>query len=364
MKIKDLKLSVYRIPTDRPEADGTIHWDSTTMVLVEAIAESGQRGLGFSYASRAAATLIHDLLAQVIIGMQVEDIGAAWQAMVRSVRNLGRPGVASTAISAVDVALWDLKARLLDRPLFKLLGPYRQCVPIYGSGGFTTYTDAELAEQLSGWVAAGIPRLKMKIGKDWGTQEGDDLHRVEVARRAIGPDAQLFVDANGAYSAKQAIRMAWKFLEYGVTYFEEPVSSDQLEQLAFIRGQTRQEVAAGEYGYDPWYFRDMLRAGAVDILQADATRCLGITGWLEAADLAHSFAIPFSAHTSPTIHAQAGCAAPRLEHVEYFYDHVRIEKMFFEGLPRLADGCLCPDPDRPGLGLELKTSDAEKWKVE
>jgi L-alanine-DL-glutamate epimerase-like enolase superfamily enzyme len=203
----------------------------------------------------------------------------------------------------------------------------------------------------------------MKIGKDWGTQAANDLHRVKVAREAIGPNAELFVDANGAYSAKQAVRLAGQFAEYGVTYFEEPVSSDQLLELAFIREQISQDVAAGEYGYDPWYFRDMLRAGAVDILQADATRCLGITGWLEAAGLAHSFAIPFSAHTSPTIHAQAGCAAPRLAHVEYFYDHVRIERMSFDGLPRLAEGSLWPDPDRPGLGIELKSADAEKWRV-
>jgi L-alanine-DL-glutamate epimerase-like enolase superfamily enzyme len=364
MKIQEVNVRVYRIPTDRPEADGTIHWDATSMVLVELKSESGQQGLGYSYASRAAATLIHDLLASVITGMQVEDIGAAWQAMVRAVRNLGRPGIASTAISAVDVALWDLKARSLNQALFMLLGPYRRSVPIYGSGGFTTYTDAELADQLAGWVAEGILRVKMKIGKDWGTQEENDLHRVKVARQAIGSGVVLFVDANGAYSTKQAIRLAKQFAEYGVTYFEEPVSSDQLEQLAFIRGQISQDVAAGEYGYDPWYFRDMLRAEAVDILQADATRCLGITGWLEAAHLAHSFAIPFSAHTSPTIHAQAGCAAPRLAHVEYFYDHVRIERMFFDGLPRLADGCLWPDPDRPGLGIELKSADAEKWRVD
>lgn len=363
MRVQGLEVSVYRIPTDRPEADGTIAWSSTVLVLVEALADSGERGLGFSYASTAAATLIRDTLKQIVVGMPVENVEAAWGAMIKSVRNIGRPGVASTAISAVDLALWDLKARAVGQALFTLLGPFRQSVPIYGSGGFTSYSERELAEQQAGWAAAGIPRVKMKIGKDWGTKPEEDLARVRVARQAIGDGPELFVDANGAYTAKQAIRQAQRLVEYGVPYFEEPVSSDQLDQLALVRQHIPQAVAAGEYGYDPWYFRDLLQAQAVDIMQADATRCLGASGWLEAARLAHSFGIPFSAHTAPSIHAQLGCAAPQISHVEYFYDHARIERMLFDGAPEPKEGQLSPDPQRPGLGLELKRQDAQKWRI-
>jgi L-alanine-DL-glutamate epimerase-like enolase superfamily enzyme len=226
MKIAQLETHVYRIPTDRPEADGTIAWDSTTMVLVEAIADSGERGLGYSYASASAAGLVHEFLHKVIVGCSVDDVRSAWGAMIAAVRNVGRPGVAATAIAAVDVALWDLKARVAGQPLFRLLGAQREVVPIYGSGGFTTYTDQELAEQLGGWVQQGIPRVKMKIGTDWGTRPELDVHRVQVAREAIGKDAELFVDANGAYTTKQAIAQAHRFAEHGVSYFEEPVSSD------------------------------------------------------------------------------------------------------------------------------------------
>ena len=363
MKIARLETSVYRIPTDGPEADGTISWDSTTMVLVEAVADSGERGLGYSYASATAAGVVHEHLQDVVVSWPVEDVGAAWQRMVDAVRNIGRPGIAATAISAVDVALWDLKARAVGQALFRLLGPYRNEVPIYGSGGFTTYSEARLAEQLGGWVAEGIPRVKMKIGKDWGTKPQEDVARVAVARQAIGPDAELMVDANGAYTVKQAIDQAARFAAYDVAWFEEPVSSDQLEQMAFVRQHVPMDVAAGEYGYDPWYFRDMLRAGAVDVLQADATRCLGVTGFLDAAKLAQGFALPFSAHTSPTIHAQVGCAAARLINVEYFYDHVRIEHLLFDGLPERIGGCLRPDPNRPGLGIELKRTEAERYRV-
>jgi L-alanine-DL-glutamate epimerase-like enolase superfamily enzyme len=363
MKVQRLEVSAYRIPTDRPEADGTIEWNTTTLVLVEATSDSGVRGLGFTYASRGAATVINELLAEAVVGKSVEQVGVAWSAMVGAVRNAGRPGIASTAISAVDIALWDLKARMLEQPLFRLLNVYREKVPVYGSGGFTTYSERELAEQLAGWVVQGIPRVKMKVGKDWGTRMQEDLARVKVARRAIGDDSELFVDANGAYTSKQAVEMAQRFAEHNVSYFEEPVSSDHLDQLAFVRRHAPMQIAAGEYGYDPWYFADMLRAEAVDVMQADVTRCLGITGWLEAAALAHSFAVPLSAHTAPSIHAHVGCAAPQLAHVEYFYDHARIEEMLFDGAPRPQAGYLQPDCQRPGLGLDFKRADAEKWHV-
>jgi L-alanine-DL-glutamate epimerase-like enolase superfamily enzyme len=364
VKIATVATSVFTIPTDLPESDGTISWDSTTLVLVELTSDTGEHGIGFSYASAAAATVVRETLAPVLRGQPVDDVGLLWNALVAAVRNIGRQGVAATAISAADVALWDLKARAAGLPLFKLLGPCRDGVPVYGSGGFTSYSDEQLTKQLGGWVHDDhIPRVKMKIGQDWGTNPARDIERVRVARAAIGPDAQLFVDANGAYTSKQAIGLAQRFAESGVTYFEEPVSSDQLHELAFVRQHTPMDIAAGEYGWDPWYFREMLRAEAVDVMQADVTRCLGISGWLMAAQLAYAHATPFSAHCSPAIHAQVGCAAPQLAHVEYFHDHVRIERLLFDGFPRLANGCLYPDPQRPGLGLTIKRAEAERWSA-
>lgn len=363
MKIERLEVSVYRIPTDRPEADGTFHWDSTTLVLVEAVADSGARGLGFSYTAAAAGKLIEDMLAKVVIGCPVDDIGAVWQSMVRAVRNVGLPGVSATAISAVDTALWDLRARVAELPLFHLLGVYRESIPIYGSGGFTTYSESELIEQLVGWVEQGISKVKMKVGKDWGTKQKEDLSRVSAVHHEIGDHAELFVDANGGYTPKQAIDLARQFAEQGVTYFEEPVAFDHIDQLAFIRQHSPIAIASGEFGYHAYDFRDVLEARAVDILQADATRCLGITGCLQAAAMAHSYGVPFSTHTAHSIHAHIGCAVPQISHLEYFYDHVRIENILFDGALQPQAGSLSPDPSRPGLGLELKASDAEHWKI-
>jgi L-alanine-DL-glutamate epimerase-like enolase superfamily enzyme len=185
---------------------------------------------------------------------------------------------------------------------------------------------------------------------------------VRAVRKAIGSEAELFVDANGAYTAKQAIALARRFADHGVTYFEEPVPFDHIDQLAFIRQHSPIAIASGEYGYSPSDFRHVLEAKAVDILQADATRCLGITGCVQAAALAHAYGIPFSTHTAHSIHAHIGCAVPQIEHLEYFYDHVRIESMLFDGVLEPQEGHLRPDPSRPGLGLELKTSDAQRWK--
>jgi L-alanine-DL-glutamate epimerase-like enolase superfamily enzyme len=358
--IERLDVAAYTVPTDRPESDGTLEWDSTTIVVVD-VAAGTERGLGYTYADAAAAQLIERRLRPVIEGGDAMAVAAAWDAMVAAVRNVGRPGIAASAISAVDVAVWDLKARLLALPLVRLLGATREAVPVYGSGGFTSYSSDELAEQLAGWVAAGIPRVKMKVGR----RPDADLERVRAAREAIGPDAELFVDANGAYDGTQAHAFAEAFARERVTWFEEPVSSDDLEGLRLLRDRAPAglEISAGEYGYDPWYFRRMLEAGAVDVLQADATRCLGITGFLRAAALAEAFKVPLSAHTAPALHVHACCALSAVRHLEWFHDHVRIERLLFDGAPEPVDGLLKPAIDRPGVGLELKRAEADRYAV-
>jgi L-alanine-DL-glutamate epimerase-like enolase superfamily enzyme len=353
--IDNVSVRVLRIPTDAPEADGTIAWDHTTMILVQ-IGAGGKSGVGYTYAAAAVAGIVEGSLAAILRGRSAMDIPALWDAMVAAVRNMGWRGVCANAISAVDIALWDLKAKLLGVPLFVLLGAARESVPIYGSGGFTSYSDARLQEQLGGWVHEdGCRFVKMKVG----TEPARDLARVEAARRAIG-SATLFVDANGAYDRKQALAFAHEFA--GVGWFEEPVSSDDLEGLRLIRDRAPpgMDIAAGEYGYDPLYFRRMAEAGAVDVMQADATRCGGISGFLKAAALADAFGLPLSAHTAPAAHLHVCCAAPRLRHLEWFHDHVRIERAVFDGAPAPRDGCIAPDPQRPGLGLEFKAADAEK----
>jgi L-alanine-DL-glutamate epimerase-like enolase superfamily enzyme len=354
--VQRVRASVFVVPTDGKESDGTLEWDHTTLVLVETSA-GGQTGIGWTYADRATAAMVDEKLSGVVTGRDAMAIAAIDRRMAESVRNDGRAGVASMAMAAVDASLWDLKAKLFDVPLVTLLGARRPCVPVYGSGGFTSYSDEQLREQLGGLVAQGIPRVKMKVGRE----PERDRARVLVARHAIG-DAPLFVDANGAYSRKQALDFAAAFRDLGVVWFEEPVSSDDLAGLRLVRDRASpgMDVAAGEYGYDLVYFRRMLEAGAVDVLQADASRC-GLSGFLRADTLCEAFGTPLSAHCAPSLHAHVACAAQRLEHIEYFHDHVRIEHMLFDGALTPRAGALWPDLSRPGLGVEFRRSDARAF---
>lgn len=361
--IDEVTAQAYEIPTDAPEADGTFAWSSTTLILAEAVA-GGRRGLGYTYAAGACRELINGPLAGAVKGHSALDITGAWESMVRAIRNSGRPGLVSCAISAVDTALWDLKGKLLDMPVCRLLGVAHPEVPIYGSGGFTTYDERQTRTQLERWVDTWkIPRVKIKIGESSGSDERRDLDRIALARRVIGPDTELYVDANGGYRRKQAIRVAHAMADHDVTWFEEPVSSDDLAGLHEVRDQVTPDVTAGEYGYDLTYFRRMLAAEAVDCLQIDVTRCGGITDWLRAAAVAAAHNIDVSGHCAPNLHAHVAAAIPNLRHLEYFHDHHRIEHMLFDGALPPDGGALRPDQHRPGLGLEFKHRDAEQYRV-
>ncbi len=360
VQVERVTARAFTVPTDAPEADGTLSWNATTVAIVQASA-GGHTGLGYSYAAGAAAALIRELLIDAVLGETLSP-PAAWTRMRRAVRNVGYPGVAASAISAVDVALWDLKARLLGVALSTLLGRVRERVPVYGSGGFTSYSTEQMQRQLSGWVQQGIRAVKIKVG----SEPGRDPERVQHARAVVGEDVGLFVDANGAYSRKQALVLADTFArESGVSWFEEPVSSDDLEGLRLLRDHAPagMDIAAGEYGYDLFYFQRMLDAGAVDVLQADVTRCGGITQLLQVSALCAARGLRLSAHTSPAIHAHVCAAVEPLAHVEYFHDHARIEELLFDGTPALRDGLLCPDPAVAGMGLVLREDEAERYEL-
>jgi L-alanine-DL-glutamate epimerase-like enolase superfamily enzyme len=362
--ISEVKCRAFRVPTDQPEADGTLTWSSTTIILVEVVA-GGTAGLGWTYASAGCKEVVAKELAEVMAGADPMDVSGITEGMVRTCRNLGRPGLVSCAVSAADNALWDLKARLLDLPLMTLLGRCRSAVPVYGSGGFTTYDEATTRAQLEHWVGhQGIEMVKIKIGESWGTEIAHDLERIALTRKVVGDGVDVFVDANGAYSVKQAIRVGQRLgSEYRVTWFEEPVSSDDLAGLREVRRHVSPDVTAGEYGYDESYFGRMVAAGAVDCLQIDATRCGGFTCWLRAAAVAAANGLEVSAHCAPALHVQVAGAVPNLRHVEYFHDHSRLEEMLFDGILRPVDGVIVPDPSASGHGYRLKEADAEPFRI-
>jgi L-alanine-DL-glutamate epimerase-like enolase superfamily enzyme len=358
--ITAVRAAAYRIPTDRPEADGTLAWKSTVLVVVHIYA-GNSRGLGMTYGHSSAVGLIEEMLGPAISDCDCFDIAGCWMAMQGAVRNVGRSGVAGCAISAVDLALWDLKAQVLSVPLARLLGRCREYVPVYGSGGFTSYSDDDLREQLARWAQVDKCRfVKMKIG----SEPGRDPSRVEVARRAIGA-CQLFVDANGAFAVQQALRFAEQTRDLDLRWFEEPVSSDDVRGLQEVRKRSPagMDIAAGEYIFTLDDASALLCDDAVDVLQADVTRCGGITGFLKVSALAEASHADTSAHCAPSMHRHVACAVPRLRHIEWFHDHVRIEQMLFDGAPAVENGTITPDFARPGHGLEFKTADAARYHV-
>lgn len=360
--VDSLTVRAYVVPTEQQpfESDGTLNWSSTTMVLVQ-VAAGGVTGTGYTYADKAALEIVNNILRDQVEGADAFDVASITAACIAKIRNNGRSGITAMAVSAVDVALWDLKARLLDLPLCTLLGRARTTVPVYGSGGFTSYDQTQLCRQLEMWVRdMDIPRVKMKVG----TAPADDPARVAAARRAIGEDAALFVDANGAYSVKQALALAQAFASQGVTWFEEPVYHNDLRGNAAVASAAPpgMDVSNGEYGYAPYEFKQMLDARAADVLQADVTRCGGITGFLAADALCDAYNIPLSSHCAPYLTLHAAAAAQKLRHIEYFHDHVRIEKLFFDGTPDPVHGDLAPDLTRPGTGLEFKEADARRYE--
>jgi L-alanine-DL-glutamate epimerase-like enolase superfamily enzyme len=360
LSIKDLRVAAYTIPTDFPESDGTIAWDHTTLVLVT-IDAGGKHGIGYTYADASAGVFIEKTLKPLLIGKDATQIPTLTQTLTRAIRNNGTCGLAMMGVSAIDIALWDLKAKLYGLPLCSLLGMARDRIAVYGSGGFTSYSKDQTSRQFEGWAREGITHFKMKIGRD----PDQDIRRVKAARQAIGRDAKLFVDANGAYTVRQAIKMAYAFTGFDVSWLEEPVPSDDPDGLAFIRGHSPGgcAIAAGEYGYNLPYFQAMLQAGAVDVLQADATRCGGITNFLQVGALCSARQLPFSSHCAPSVHLHAALASSGFFIAEYFHDHTRIESMLFDGISPPSDGWLAPDLSRPGLGFDFKYADAEKYKL-
>jgi L-alanine-DL-glutamate epimerase-like enolase superfamily enzyme len=360
VRIDSVSARAFKIPTEEPEeSDGTLVWTSTTLVYVE-VRAGGQTGIGYTYADASAAHVVEGVLKDALVGKDALQTAARYADMYAKLRNNGPEGIASMAISALDIALWDLKGKIVQAPVSVLLGTARERVPIYGSGGFTSYSERRLTEQLGGWVHEQcIPRVKMKVGRD----PSADPNRVATARKAIGKDAQLFVDANGAYVRKQAVELAQAFAEQHVSWYEEPVDHHDLEGNRFVRehAPAGMEISNGEYGWMPYNFRQIIDAGAADVLQADVTRCGGYTGFLAVDGLCQSAMIPLSSHCAPYVTLPAGCAAKMLRHMEYFYDHVRIERQLFDGTREPRDGEMQPNLDRPGIGLELKRADAERF---
>lgn len=358
--IEDMSVAAAHFPLPAPETDGTHCWDGTTIVVVRVRSE-GKVGLGYTYNHAAVAPLIRDALYQEVVGADPFLMRRLWNRCSQKLRNFGRSGLSAAALAAVDTAVWDLAAQLLELPLYRMLGGCRTSVPVYGSGGFTSLDDEELVDQLSGWAQQGMHAVKMKVGRNAAA----DRRRVELVAQRLPEDVQIFVDANGALDRQTALSQAQHFAAHRVTWFEEPVDAEDFAGLRMLRDQSPAGLAisAGEYGYQIAWFRRLLEAGGVDVLQADITRCAGLTGFLTVAECCVAHHLPLSSHTAPALHRHAAMACPSLLHCEWFADHVAVEKRLFHGHPIIQDGCMSIDEHLPGHGLELDEDVFESHRV-
>jgi D-arabinonate dehydratase len=363
MKITEVKTTVVSIPHLGGFQDATIRHPTQGMsqCFVQIRTDEGLEGLGVGGGAMSAKVLIESSLKPLLIGQDPLAIEKLWDDMFWQVRGVGRKGIAFCAISAVDTALWDLKAKFFNVPLYKLLGAYTDTVPIYGSGGWTHFNLDELLAEQTGYVEQGMKSVKMKVGKDFGRSEREDIERLAAVRAAVGDDIEVLIDANNGYYAKQAIRMAREFEPYHVGWFEEPVLADDIDCLAAVAAAIDIPVATGEHEYTKFGFRDLIARGGADIVQPDIGRVGGVTEWLKVAHLAHAFNLPVAPHAYQVIHLHVACAIPNLRIVEYLGIVEEFDKIVYTEFPQPKEGMWSPDPDKPGLGLALNPEIVQKY---
>ena len=287
MKITSIETISLNNPRATPIQDATTetpnNFSGRGQLFVRIYTDEGVEGLGMTYSSPGVKDVVENALMQILIGRDPMDTEKIWNDMLWKVRSYGRKGVALCAISAVDIALWDLKAKFLNLPLYKLLGAYTNSVPVYGSGGWTNLTKSELIQEMTDYVESGIPRVKMKVGKNFGNCEREDIERVEAVRDAIGYDIALYIDANNGYRKKQAIYMAKEFEQFQVGWLEEPLIPDDVDGMSEIARSTTIPIASGKLEYTKYGFKELIYRGGADIVQPDAGRVGGVTEWIKVA---------------------------------------------------------------------------------
>ena len=365
MRIQNVTTTVLSIPHLEGIQDATIRHrgQGRTQCYVHILADNGLQGLGLGGGAQAARELIERTLKPRLLGQDPLHIERLWDEMFWAIRGVGRKGLAFCALSAVDIALWDLKAKFFEVPLYRLLGPYTETVPIYGSGGWTHFSVDELIAEQVGYVERGMRSVKMKVGKDFGQSEREDIQRLAAVREAVGDDVELLIDANNGYYAKQAIRMAAEFAPYRVGWFEEPVLADDIEGLAAVARAIDIPVATGEHEYTKYGFKDLIARGGADIVQPDVGRCGGVTEWMKVAHLAHAFNLPVAPHAYQLVHLHLACATPNLRIVEYLGVVAEMDEIVYRDVPQPEGGMLSPFADKPGLGLALDPVAVDKYAV-
>ena len=361
MKITGITTETYRWPRAKPITNGKHTYTHVTLGLVRIDTDEGVTGVGLG-ASGAVVNTAIDQFATQLVGEDPLNVERLWHKMWVP-KLVGRRGLTTRAISAIDIGLWDLRAKVAGMPLYKLLGGYRDRVPTYIAGGY--YEEgkglAELAQEMRDNVAMGATAIKMKVG---ALSIREDAERVRVVREAVGPDVKVMVDANCAYRLYEAIQFAKRIEEFDPFWFEEPIAPDNYEGHKRLAGATSIPIATGENEYTRYGFRDLIQQNAVTILNADAIILGGVTEFMKVAALAQAYDVDIAPHGPQEIHVHLVAALANGLILEFYRDTVdpMWGKIYQHTLRLNADGTVSP-PDTPGIGIEPNTAALEPYRV-
>lgn len=351
MRIADVGSRLYRIPPTVRIQDAiqrVSHWEWVVTVVTT---DAGLRGTGFAYTGGLGGSAVRELveayLAPLVRGEDVRDVERLWRRCWWELHSLGSGGLTRLALATIDVALWDLLGQRAGLPLYRLMGGARDRIPAYGSG-INMHLDGEpLLEQMRGFLGQGYRAVKMKVGRD---DPREDVERLAAVRRLVGPGVPVMVDANQKWTPGEAIRRARLLEPFDPYWLEEPVLADDREGHVHVRRGTSIPVALGESLHTRHEFADHLRAGAVDVIQADVVRVGGFTEWLKVAKLAEGFNVPVAPHFVLELSLHAVCAVPNGLILEDLQGGSLTELGLLAEPIRVVDGWGVP-PARPGHGV-------------
>jgi D-arabinonate dehydratase len=364
MKIKSIEAFYIPVTPDKAVSDSTWKLETMGYAVVRISTDEGISGIGYTYdvAGKAIREVINNTIAGVLLERDPFETETLWTDVMNLLRGVGRKGLVLCALSMVDIALWDIKGKALGMPLYKLLGGSETIIPVYGSGGWTSYTEAELIEEVEQIKSWGYTKIKMKVGVDFGRSPEEDVRRVRSVRKHIGDTIDLMIDANNAWDAATAIKVSEALADCNIFFFEEPVIADDIPGLANVKSKITIPVATGEQEYTKYGARDLIMGNAVDILQMDVTKCGGITEWMKIAAIAQAWNIPVAPHAMHYAHMHVVSAAPNGLMLENLFMHEKINALLMVDPPIPKNGYL-ELPDKPGVGIEFNEENLQKYNV-
>lgn len=364
MKITDLTMETYRWPRKKPIRNGKYIYPTASLNVIKISTDEGISSIGLSGSVEGAeniGTSILEHFRQVVIGQDPFDTERIWDDLWQP-KLIGRRGITTRIISGIDIALWDLKGKIVNKPLYKLLGGYTNKMPVYVAGGY--YEEGkglqDLAQEMEESLTLGAKAIKMKIG---GVSINEDVERVEVVRKTVGPKIKIMVDANCAYRHYEAIEIARKIEQYDIAWFEEPVNPDDYKGHKIISEATIIPIATGENEYTRYGFRDLIETRSADIIQPDALIMGGITEFVKVAALAQAHDLAIAPHGTQDVHVHLASAIPNGLTVEYYSNSTDpMWGKIFKHTLEIKDGFVSP-PNRPGIGIELNQEVLNKYKL-